>query len=211
MTSSPLSIPPHARRIDPTREMLLPVKADGSLDDNDRVEIGPTRLAFSEWKHLGLQLPNLVAMREYRLQRICEQLVARDLGGVLLFDPLNIRYATDSTNMQLWTTHNPARACFVSADGYVVLWDFHGCSHLSAHLPLVSELRSGASFFYFETGTRTDEHATRFASQVDELLHQRSGTNRRLAVDRIEVAGLRALDALGLEVHSGQESWNVHV
>lgn len=205
MTSSPFSIPPHSRRIDPTREMSLPVKADGSLDDNDRVEIGPTPLAFSEWQHLGMQLPNLVAMREYRLQRICEQLVARDLGGVLLFDPLNIRYATDSTNMQLWTTHNPARACFVSADGYVVLWDFHGCSHLSAHLPLVSELRSGASFFYFETGTRTDEHARRFVSQVDELLRQRSGTNRRLAVDRIEVAGLRALDALGLEVHSGQE------
>lgn len=49
--------------------------------------------------------------------------------------------------MQLWTTHNPARACFIAASGYVVLWDFNGCDHLSAHLPLVSELRSGASFF----------------------------------------------------------------
>ncbi|MGR6548650.1 hypothetical protein [Pseudomonas plecoglossicida] len=74
-----------------------------------------------------------------------EQLVARDLGGILLFDPLNIRYATDTTNMQLWTAHNPARACFVAASGHVVLWDFHGCDHLSAHLPLISELRSGAS------------------------------------------------------------------
>ncbi|GAB7529341.1 Xaa-Pro peptidase family protein [Pseudomonas sp. 3A(2025)] len=200
MMTSPFSIPQHARRIDPGRR-----KPDGSLDDNDRVEIGPTPLAFAEWAQLGLQAPHLPSMREYRLQRIREQLIARDLGGILLFDPLNIRYATDTTNMQLWTTHNPARACFVAASGHVVLWDFHGCDHLSAHLPLVSELRSGASFFYFETADRTDEHAKRFTAQVDELLRKHAGSNRRLAVDRIEVAGLRALDALGVEIHNGQE------
>ncbi|MCO7513815.1 Xaa-Pro peptidase family protein [Pseudomonas guariconensis] len=203
--TSPFSIPSHARRIDPSRQRAAALKADGSVDDNDRVEIGPTPLAFAEWQRLGLQAPHLPSMREYRLRRICEQLVARDLGGILLFDPLNIRYATDTTNMQLWTTHNPARACFVAASGHVVLWDFHGCDHLSAHLPLISELRSGASFFYFESGDRTDEHARHFCAQVDELLRTHAGNNRRLAVDRIEVAGLRALDALGVEVHNGQE------
>ncbi|MEB6592624.1 MULTISPECIES: dimethylsulfonioproprionate lyase DddP [Pseudomonas] len=205
MMTSPFSIPANARRIDPSRQRAAALKADGSVDDNDRTEIGPTPLAFAEWAALGLQAPHLPSMREYRLQRIREQLVARDLGGILLFDPLNIRYATDTTNMQLWTTHNPARACFVAASGHVVLWDFHGCDHLSAHLPLVSELRSGASFFYFETGDRTDEHAARFCAQVDELLRTHAGNNRRLAVDRIEVAGLRALDALGVQVHNGQE------
>ena len=204
MMTSPFSIPAQSRRIDPSRQRAAALRADGSVDDNDRSEIGPTPLAFAEWAALGLQVPQLATMREYRLQRICEQLAARDLGGILLFDPLNIRYATDSTNMQLWTTHNPARACFVAASGHVVLWDFHGCDHLSAHLPLVRELRSGASFFYFETGERTDEHARRFCAQVDELLRTHAGDNRRLAVDRIEVAGLRALDALGVQVQNGQ-------
>ncbi|GLO14549.1 peptidase M24 [Pseudomonas putida] len=205
MMTSPFSIPAQTRRIDPSRQRAAALKADGSVDDNDRTEIGPTPMAFAEWAALGLQAPHLPTMREFRLQRIRDQLVARDLGGILLFDPLNIRYATDTTNMQLWTTHNPARACFVAASGHVVLWDFHGCDHLSAHLPLVSELRSGASFFYFETGDRTDEHAWRFCAQVDELLRTHAGNNRRLAVDRIEVAGLRALDALGVQVHNGQE------
>ncbi|WP_079228693.1 dimethylsulfonioproprionate lyase DddP [Pseudomonas putida] len=205
MMTSPFSIPAQARRIDPSRQRAAALKADGSVDDNDRTEIGPTPLAFAEWANLGLQAPHLPSMREYRLQRIREQLIARDLGGILLFDPLNIRYATDTTNMQLWTTHNPARACFVAASGHVVLWDFHGCDHLSAHLPLVSELRSGASFFYFETGDRTEEHARRFCAQVDEILRSHAGNNRRLAVDRIEVAGLRALDALGVQVQNGQE------
>lgn len=205
MSTSPFSIPAANRRIDPARRLAISLKADGSLDDNDRVEIGPTPLAFAEWEKLGLEPPHLPTMREYRVNRIIKELTARDLGGILLFDPLNIRYATDTTNMQLWTTHNPARACFISASGHVVLWDFHGCDHLSAHLPLINELRSGASFFYFETGDRTEEHARHFTGQIDELLRKHSGSNRRLAVDRVEVAGLRALDALGIEVCSGQE------
>ncbi|AVZ17451.1 aminopeptidase P family protein [Pseudomonas aeruginosa] len=205
MTTSPYSIHPDARKIDPAKRRISAVKADGSEDNNDRVEIGPTPLAFSEWASLNLEVPNLHAMREYRLRRIREQLVARDLGGALIFDPLNIRYVTDTTNMQVWTAHNPARACFVSAAGYVVLWDFHGCDHLSAHLPLINELRSGASFFYFESGDRTEEHARKFAAQVDDLLRQHAGSNRRLAVDKIEMAGLRALQGLGIEVLNGQE------
>ena len=149
MAKSPFSIDSSKRKIDPSRKRNIALKADGSPDDNDRVETGPTALAFREWEALGLEVPQLHSMREYRLERLCGELRRHDYGGILLFDPLNIRYATDSTNMQLWTSHNPARACFVSADGYIVLWEFHSCEHLSAHLPLVRELRTGAGFFYF--------------------------------------------------------------
>lgn len=192
------------RKIDPARRRGQ-FKPDGSLNDNDRVEIGPTDLAFAEWQALGLTPPRLERMREYRLQRIVGELKKRDLAGVLLFDPLNIRYATDTTNMQLWITHNHARACFVSATGHVILWDFHNCEHLSAHLPLVKEVRGGAAFFYFETGDRTEEHAARFAAEVQSVLQEHGGSNRRLAVDKIEVAGLTQLQRLGIQVADGQE------
>ncbi len=36
------------------------------------------------------------------------QLDAHDVAGILLFDPVNIRYALDSSNMQIWTMHNAA-------------------------------------------------------------------------------------------------------
>lgn len=182
----------------------LGLRPDGSPDDNNRVEIGPTALAFQEWQELGLSAPQLTRMREYRLQRIVEQLQQRDLAAVLLFDPLNIRYATDSTNMQLWITHNHARAGLVTASGHMVLWDFHNSDHLSKHLPLVKELRHGASFFYFETGEFTPQHAQRFANEVTDLLLRHVGTNKRLAIDKIEIAGLRAFDQLGFEIIDGQ-------
>jgi Xaa-Pro aminopeptidase len=205
MPKSPFSIDSSNRKIDPSRRRATLLKADGSPDDNDRVETGPTALAFREWETLRLEAPHLDSMREYRLERICNELRKRDYGGILLFDPLNIRYATDSTNMQLWTSHNPARACFVSADGYIVLWEFHSCGHLSAHLPLVKELRSGAGFFYFLSGDRGEEHAKLFAQDVDEVVRAQAGSNRRLAVDKIEITGLRALEQLGLEIFEGQE------
>ena len=204
MSWSPFTIASSNRKIDPSRRRG-DFKPDGSPNDNDRVEIGPTQLAFDEWEQLGLTAPNLTRMREYRLKRIVDELQARDLAGVLLFDPLNIRYATDSTNMQLWITHNHARACFVAASGHIILWDFHNCDHLSAHLPLVKEIRGGASFFYFETGDRTTEHARHFAEEIQSILTEHGGEGKRLAVDKIEIVGLRELDRLGIELFDGQE------
>ena len=64
----------------------------------------------AEWAAAGLELPDLQEMRRYRWRRLVEAVVARDYAGLLVTDPMNIRYATDSTNMQLWNTHNPFRA-----------------------------------------------------------------------------------------------------
>lgn len=190
------------RKIDPARRPRT--KPDGSPDDNDRVEIGPTALAFEAWSKAGLEAPNLEAMRRFRLDRIVNELKKRDYAGLLCFDPLNIRYATDSTNMQVWVSHNPSRACFVSADGYIVVWEFARCEHLVAHLPLVREVRNGAGFIYMLSGDRVDEHAARFAAEIDDLMRVHGGRNRRLAVDRMDPAGVFALTGLGIELFDGQ-------
>ncbi|MEL6533183.1 MAG: M24 family metallopeptidase, partial [Pseudomonadota bacterium] len=190
------------RKIDPSKGPVLP---DGTANDNDRVEIGPTPLAYGEWAAAGLILPDLPALRAYRLERLVGRLVERDYAGVLMFDPLNIRYATDSTNMQLWNTHNPFRACLVTASGHMVLWDYKNSPFLADHNPLVTEVRSGASFFYFSNGDREGDAARAFADQVAVLLAEHCGTNRRLAVDKIMLKGARALEALGIALHDGEE------
>ena len=77
---------------------------------------------------------NLEALRAYRLQRVRDQLRQRDVAACLLFDPINIRYATDVTNMQVWTLHNPARYLFVPVEGPVVLAGSHARNHV-AYMP----------------------------------------------------------------------------
>ena len=180
-------------------------KPDGTPLDNNRVEIGPTQLAFDEWAAAGLDVPDLSVMRAQRLDRLVAALQARDYGGILMYDPLNIRFASDTTNMQLWAAHNPFRACLVLADGYMVVWDFGDNDLLTAFNPLVRETRSGASFFYFTSGDKSVENAERFAAQIDGLMREHAGSNRRLAVDKIQIHGLRALERIGLRIFDGEE------
>ena len=190
------------RKIDPTRGATL---GDGTPNDADRVEIGPTQLAFREWEAAGLALPDLAEMRRYRWRRLTDHVVARDYGGLLLFDPLNIRYATDSTNMQLWNTHNPFRALLLCADGHMVLWDYKNAPFLSGFNPLVREVRSGADLFYFDRGDKVDVAADAFSNELRELVAEHGGGNMRLAVDKIMLHGLRALEAQGFEIMEGEE------
>ena len=190
------------RKIDPSRGAVL---GDNSPNDADRIEIGPTQLAFQEWAAARLELPDLQAMRRYRWQRLTDHVVARDYGGVLLFDPLNIRYATDSTNMQLWNTHNPFRALLLCADGYMVIWDYKNSPFLSSFNPLVREARSGADFFYFDRGDKAFDAAERFAGDVRDLIAEHGGGNMRLAVDKGMMHAFRALSAAGFEVMEGEE------
>ncbi len=190
------------RKIDPMRGDRL---GDGTPNDGDRIEIGPTRLAFAEWAEAGLDLPDLGRMREYRWRRLTQHIVERDLAGLLMFDPLNIRYATDSTNMQLWNTHNPFRAVLLCADGYMVIWDYKNAPFLTSFNPLVREVRSGADLFYFDRGDKVDVAADVFANEVRALLAEHAPGNRRLAVDKIMLHGLRALEAQGLQIMEGEE------
>ena len=169
------------------------------------MEIGPTALAFREWDAAGLTAPDLARMRWYRWERLTQHVVARDFGALLMFDPLNIRYATDSTNMQLWNTHNLFRAVLLCADGHMVIWDYKSAPFLSEFNPLVRERRSGADLFYFDRGDKVGEAATRFAAEIRDLVREHGGGNMRLAVDKIMLHGLRALEAAGFQVSDGEE------
>lgn len=190
------------RKIDPGRGARL---GDNTPNDADRVEIGPTQLAFDEWASAGLTLPDLQAMRRFRWERLTRHIADRGYGGLLMFDPLNIRYATDSTNMQLWNAHNPFRAVLLCADGHMVIWDYRNTGHLTAYNPLVAEVRSGADFFYFDRGDKTAVAAQRFADQVRDLIAEHGGGNMRLAADKLMLHAYRALEAAGFEIMEGEE------
>jgi Xaa-Pro aminopeptidase len=169
----------------------------------NRNVMGPGEPAVSEWAAVGLELPDLDAMQRYRLARIQERLAVEDVAGVLLFDPLNQMYATNSPNMQMWFTHNHARWAFVATNGPLILFDYQACEFLSAHNPLIDEVRPTTTFTYFPAGTRVDERAARFAAEIADLARTHGGDNNRLAVDVIPPAGSSALVAEGLVLTDG--------
>ena len=183
-------------KIDPSR---------GAPSPGDLIPVEtPGNPAHGEWAKEGLPEPDMGIVRDYRLERIRQQLRERDAAGCLLYDPLNIRYATDTSNMQVWCMHNPVRYCFIATDGPVVLFDFHGCAHLSEDFERVAETRHATSWFYFGAGPEEELRAGRWADEIADLVRARGGGNNRLLVDRCDQFGMAALAAAGIEAIGSQ-------
>ena len=133
------------------------------------------------------------AIRAYRLQRLRDHLAKADVAGILLTDPTNLRYATGSRNMQVWTMHNVCRYAFVATSGPVVLFDLPSSMHLSTDLETIDERRPSLAWDYMAVGERGAEMAGRWAREIADLVRIHGGGNRRLALDRADLLPLAAL------------------
>ncbi len=166
--------------------------------------IGYGKVAEREWKAAGIPDPNLAAMRARRLQRIRAELKKRDYAGILLYDPLNIRYAADHTNMQLWTAHDASRYLFMATEGPLVLFEFQNCFHLSDHTGVIDEVRPAKSWIYMFAADNIEAAAKDWAAEIADLVRVHGGGNRRLAVDHLDAEGVSALAQAGLVIRNGE-------
>ena len=144
-------------------------------------------------------------VRAYRHDRIKQKVIEHDCAAILLYDPLNIRYATDCSDMQVWTMHNASRYTIVCADGHTICFEYKNAMHLADGLDWVDEVRPAVSWFYFGAGPLVDEKTKEWADEVADVVRQHGGGNMRLAVDKMEPGGVDALRAHGIEIVEGQE------
>ncbi len=147
------------------------------------------------------------ALSRERLARLQAELRRADYGAALLFDPLNIRYATGTRNMSVWLLHNPARYCFVPAAGLPTLFEFPNanCQANARGNELIAEIRTAIAHFYTMAYGHRDSRAALWAAEIRGLLAAAGGSNRRLAVDRLDPAGFHALASEGIQVGDGLE------
>jgi Xaa-Pro aminopeptidase len=116
-------------------------------------------------------------MRRYRLERVREQLHAHDYAAIVLFDPPNVRYATDVSNMQVWALHNICRYAFIATEGPVILFDYGSTRHLSAGYDLLDETRSAVSHVWFTNGPRQREKIDLWVAEIKDLVHKHGATS----------------------------------
>jgi Xaa-Pro dipeptidase len=146
----------------------------------------------------------LVRARQYRLARIREQLLAFDCAAILLYDPVNIRYALDASNMQIWTSREATRYALIFADGPAIMFEFKGCHHLCDGLEGVDEVRNSITWNFMCAGDQMDSRAQNWAAEIADLMRTHGAGNKRIAVDKVEPLGLAALQSQGLEFVEGQ-------
>jgi Xaa-Pro aminopeptidase len=147
----------------------------------------------------------LVSARGYRKRRMVEQVVGRDCTAILLFDPVNIRYALDARNMQLWAAHNPFHYALVFADGHAIDFEYRGSEHLVAGLETVDEVRPACAWFYQYSAENLPEWVGTWADEIVSALREREAGPLRLAVDKLEPPGVDALRRRGVTLVEGQE------
>lgn len=143
--------------------------------------------------------------RHYRLGRLRAELKKHDCAAALLYDPINIRYALDSSNMQVWTAHNPTRYALVFAEGPAILYDYKGAEHMAARLTTIDEIRHATTWMFMCRGDRVDAALGLWADQIAEDLRTHGGGNMRLACDKLDGIGIFALQERGAVYVEGTE------
>ena len=136
---------------------------------------------------------NFDRMRMYRLKRVRDQLLQNDIGACILFDPINIRYATDTRNMAVFSFHLMTRYVFIPASGPVVLFEYPKCEHIYENNCTIDEVREVISWDYFSWGNNVYQKALEWSQTVNELMKKYSAENKNLAIDVCDPAGINAL------------------
>ena len=128
---------------------------------------------------------NFDQMRMYRLNRVKEQLIKNDIGACILFDPINIRYATDTRNMSMYTMHIISRYVFIPAEGPVILFEYPKSEHLAEGISTVDEIRDCIVWDFFSNGNNVYDKALQWAASVDDLMRHYVSENNNLAIDTL--------------------------
>ena len=104
--------------------------------------------------------------------------------GLLLYDPVNIRYTFDSVEHE---RSGPRiirlRYALILSGGPGIMFEFKGCEHLNDGLPGIDELRTSIGWMFMNRrrkGRQPD--LARWADEIaDELAREYGGGNMRLA------------------------------
>ncbi|MBT5849943.1 MAG: aminopeptidase P family protein [Acidimicrobiaceae bacterium] len=150
-------------------------------------------------------LIDMGAVRAFRLGRVRKQMTRYGVDACLLFDPVNIRYASGSRNMQVFSARNPARYLFVALDGPVILFEFAGCFHLSAGLETIDEIRPATTASYVAAGDDIAESEQAWARQIASLIREHCGAGATVGIERVNAGAALALAAEEFTIVDAQQ------
>ena len=142
---------------------------------------------------------NFDKLRSYRLDRVKKELEKKNLEACILFDPVNIRYALDTTNMSIYNMHNLTRYCFIPVNGPVILYEYFNCEGMSSHLNLINEIRPAITWDYFSNGDQANEQLKKWINEIKDLSSSYF-KGKKLAIDVINGPAVTALNKAGIEV-----------
>jgi len=148
---------------------------------------------------------DLAAVRGYRLGRVRAEMARRGIGALVLSDPVNIRYATGTRNMQVFSARNaPSRYLLLTA-GRSILFEFTGCQHLADGFETIDEVRPARTASFVAAGPHIAEREREWAAGMNDLIVSLVGGGATVGMERMNAGAAIALRELGLRIVDAQE------
>lgn len=149
---------------------------------------------------------DMSVLRKKRLANVQREMVQRDIAGLLLLNPVNIRYSTGLAVMTAWTSVNLARYVFIPATGEPVIFEY-GKALFRAQA-LWQDSRIARTWQYRFSQKEVLTRGKEWAREIAELLKRTTGTltGQRLGVDIMDFYGFEALRDAGIDVCDADET-----
>lgn len=128
---------------------------------------------------------DVARLKKERLARLQGEMAKADLGGILIFDPVNIRYATGHRQPGVFGMRSFLQYAIVPQEGDPWFSDYadDGCFNLE----------KGILFDFFPTGQHAEEAARHWGDRIASKLKEMGILGQRLGFDRLEFNGMESL------------------
>ncbi|XHC11190.1 Xaa-Pro peptidase family protein [Labrenzia sp. ac12] len=149
---------------------------------------------------------DLVAVRTYRQQRVRQKMTEYDVDAVILSDPVNIRYATGTRNMQVFSMRNAPSRYLLLTQNRSILFEFTGCLHLGEGYETVDEVRPSKTASFVAAGPHIAERERAWAAEMADTIRELTGLkDATVGLERLNAGTAIALKEAGLNVVDAQQ------
>ncbi|MFW8634882.1 M24 family metallopeptidase [Cribrihabitans pelagius] len=148
---------------------------------------------------------DLGAVRRYRLDRVRGEMIKRGIAALILSDPVNIRYATGTRNMQVFSMRNAPARYLLLTESRAILFEFTGCLHLAEGYETVDEVRPAKTASFAAAGPHIAERERDWARETGDLIASLTGRGVTVGMERMNAGAAIALKEAGFAIVDAQE------
>lgn len=147
---------------------------------------------------------DIVAVRTYRQGRVRAEMARHGIDALILSDPVNIRYATGTRNMQVFSQRNAPSRYLLLTPGRSILFEFTGALHLGDGYETVDEVRPARTASFVAAGPNIAERERAWAVDMANLIHELAGKGAMVGLERLNAGTALALRDHGLRITDAQ-------
>lgn len=148
---------------------------------------------------------DLAAVRLYRLQKVRQEMAKRDIGALIISDPVNIRYTTGARNMQIFCARNTPSRYLIVTPHKNILFEFTGCTHLGEGLETIDEVRTSMTASFVAAGPDIQQREKEWAREISATLIELIGLGGKVGMERMNAGSAIAMSTSGFDIVDAQE------